>query len=56
MSVSEAAAPPAPASPAPDIGLTLQVGKYDIQTALGKGATGTVYLAKDTFTGRMVAL
>jgi serine/threonine protein kinase len=37
-------------------GLTLQVGKYEIQTALGKGATGTVYLAKDTFTGRMVAL
>ena len=38
------------------LGLTLQVGKYEIQTALGKGATGTVYLAKDTFTGRIVAL
>jgi serine/threonine protein kinase len=36
--------------------LSLQVGKYDIQRALGKGATGTVYLAKDTFTGREVAL
>ena len=36
--------------------LSLQVGKYDIQKALGKGATGTVYLAKDTFTGREVAL
>ena len=36
--------------------LSLQVGKYDIQKALGKGATGTVYLAKDTFTGKEVAL
>src|SRR5690349_1565592 len=36
--------------------LTLQVGKYDIQKLLGKGATGTVYLAKDTFTGKEVAL
>jgi len=36
--------------------LDLQVGKYEIQTMLGKGATGTVYLAKDTFTGRQVAL
>jgi eukaryotic-like serine/threonine-protein kinase len=36
--------------------LSLQVGKYDIQRALGKGATGTVYLAKDTFTGKEVAL
>src|SRR5919205_1553353 len=36
--------------------LSLQVGKYDIQKLLGKGATGTVYLAKDTFTGREVAL
>ena len=36
--------------------LSLQVGKYDIQKMLGKGATGTVYLAKDTFTGREVAL
>ncbi len=38
------------------IDLSLQVGKYDIQKALGKGATGTVYLAKDTFTGKEVAL
>jgi serine/threonine protein kinase len=36
--------------------LSLQVGKYDVQKLLGKGATGTVYLAKDTFTGRDVAL
>jgi serine/threonine protein kinase len=36
--------------------LSLQVGKYDVQKMLGKGATGTVYLAKDTFTGREVAL
>ena len=33
-----------------DIGLSLQVGKYDVQKMLGKGATGTVYLALDTFT------
>ncbi len=37
-------------------GLSLQVGKYDIQQMLGKGATGTVYLAIDTFSGREVAL
>jgi len=37
-------------------GLSLQVGKYDIQEMLGKGATGTVYLAKDTFSGKEVAL
>jgi serine/threonine protein kinase len=36
--------------------LSLQVGKYDVQKMLGKGATGTVYLAKDTFSGREVAL
>src|SRR5215813_11970372 len=36
--------------------LSLQVGRYDIRKLLGKGATGTVYLAKDTFTGREVAL
>ena len=40
----------------PELDLRLQVGKYDIQKLLGKGATGTVYLAKDTFTGREVAL
>ena len=40
----------------PVMDLSLQVGKYDIQKALGKGATGTVYLAKDTFTGKEVAL
>ena len=36
--------------------LSLQVGKYDVQKLLGKGATGTVYLAKDQFTGKEVAL
>src|SRR5258705_10489771 len=36
--------------------LSLQVGKYDVQRALGKGATGMVYLAKDSFTGGEVAL
>ncbi|OAI50443.1 hypothetical protein AYO46_10110 [Betaproteobacteria bacterium SCGC AG-212-J23] len=36
--------------------LTLQVGKYEVQKHLGKGASGTVYLAKDTFTGKEVAL
>jgi tRNA A-37 threonylcarbamoyl transferase component Bud32 len=39
-----------------ELGLSLQVGKYDIQKMLGKGATGTVYLARDTFSGREVAL
>src|SRR5258708_4997856 len=39
-----------------EMDLSLQVGKYEIQTLLGKGATGTVYLAKDTFTGKIVAL
>jgi len=42
--------------PAFELDLSLQVGKYDIQKLLGKGATGTVYLAKDTFTGKEVAL
>jgi eukaryotic-like serine/threonine-protein kinase len=36
--------------------LSLQVGKYEVQKLLGKGATGTVYLARDTFTGKEVAL
>jgi len=36
--------------------LSLQVGKYDIQKRLGTGATGTVYLATDTFSGKEVAL
>ena len=39
-----------------ELDLTLQIGKYEVQKALGKGATGTVYLAVDTFTGREVAL
>src|SRR5688572_14043660 len=42
--------------PAFTLDLDLKVGKYDIQKMLGKGATGTVYLAKDTFTGKEVAL
>ena len=42
--------------PAFEMDLSLQVGKYDVQKMLGKGATGTVYLAKDTFTGKEVAL
>ena len=41
---------------AAELDLSLQVGKYEIQTMLGKGSTGTVYLARDTFTGRQVAL
>jgi len=47
-------APEAP--PAFKLDLDLKVGKYDVQKLLGKGATGTVYLAKDTFTGKEVAL
>ena len=39
-----------------EIDLSLQVGKYEVQKLLGKGATGTVYLAKDAFSGREVAL
>ena len=42
--------------PAFELDLSLQVGKYDIHKLLGKGATGTVYLARDTFSGREVAL
>jgi tRNA A-37 threonylcarbamoyl transferase component Bud32 len=45
-----------PDTPGLALDLSLQVGKYDVQKLLGKGATGTVYLAKDTFTGREVAL
>src|SRR5690606_13276918 len=41
---------------AAELDLSLQVGKYEIQTMLGKGSTGTVYLARDTFTGRPAAL
>ena len=46
----------APEAPAFTLDLDLKVGKYDVQKMLGKGATGTVYLAKDTFTGKEVAL
>jgi eukaryotic-like serine/threonine-protein kinase len=34
----------------------MQLGKYTVQNEIGKGATGTVYLAKDTFSGKQVAL
>ena len=44
------------AKPAFTLDLDLKVGKYDVQKLLGKGATGTVYLARDTFTGKEVAL
>jgi eukaryotic-like serine/threonine-protein kinase len=33
-----------------------QIGKYELRAELGKGATGTVYLAHDTFAGRDIAL
>jgi serine/threonine protein kinase len=46
----------AESAPGFTLDLSLQVGKYDVQKLLGKGATGTVYLARDTFTGREVAL
>ncbi len=39
-----------------DPGLGLRIGKYEVQRLLGKGATGTVYLATDTFSGGEVAL
>ncbi len=39
-----------------EMNLSLQIGKYDIRRRLGKGATGTVYLAVDTFSGKEVAL
>jgi len=39
-----------------EIDLSLQVGKYEVIKLLGKGATGTVYHAKDSFSGREVAL
>ena len=38
------------------VDLSLHVGKYEVQKLISKGATGTVYLAKDTFSGREVAL
>jgi len=33
-----------------------QVGKFQLRKVLGKGASGTVYLALDTFSGNDVAL
>ena len=43
-------------APAFELDLSLQIGKYDVERQLGKGATGTVYLAVNTFTGEKVAL
>ena len=39
-----------------EMDLSLQIGKYEVVKLLGKGTTGTVYHAKDTFSGREVAL
>ena len=39
-----------------EMDLSLQIGRYEVQKLLGKGATGTVYLAKDSFSGKEVAL
>src|SRR5229473_5359644 len=36
--------------------MELHIGKYEVQKVLGKGATGTVYLAKDPFSGKEIAL
>ena len=33
-----------------------QIGKFQLRRVLGKGASGTVYLALDTFSGNDVAL
>ena len=33
-----------------------QIGKFQLRKVLGKGASGTVYLALDTFSGQDVAL
>ena len=43
-------------APAFELDLSLQIGKYEVERQLGKGATGTVYLAVNTFTGEKVAL
>src|SRR5512132_598668 len=32
------------------------IGKYEVQKLLGKGATGSVYLATDAFASRQVAI
>src|SRR5664279_1725511 len=47
---------PRPVDQTFEMDLSLQIGKYDIRRQLGKGATGTVYLAVDTFSGKEVAL
>jgi len=36
--------------------VTRRLGKFELRKVLGKGASGTVYLALDTFTGQDVAL
>ena len=43
-------------APAFELDLSLQIGKYDVERQLGKGATGPDYLAVNTFTGEKVAL
>jgi len=35
---------------------TQTIGKFELKRMLGKGASGTVYLALDTFSGQEVAL
>ena len=36
--------------------MTRRLGKFELRRVLGKGASGTVYLALDTFSGQDVAL
>ena len=38
------------------IALPYRLGKYDLIRQIGEGATGKVYYAMDTFTGREVAV
>ncbi len=56
MSENENGREPSPVDQPFEMDLSLQIGKYDIRRQLGKGATGTVYLAVDTFSGKEVAL
>ena len=56
MSANENGGEPSPVDQTFEMDLSLQIGKYDIRRQLGKGATGTVYLAVDTFSGNEVAL
>jgi len=56
MGTNENGREPSPVDQPFEMDLSLQIGKYDIRRQLGKGATGTVYLAVDTFSGKEVAL